>query len=137
MKILVDSIYCPPELTGISKYSSEIVEWLAANNHSVQVITNAPFYPEWKIANPYSGSRYSIERGEGVSIFRCPVYVPKRLTALSRVLHFLSFSLSSLPIFLKMLFWRPDLVINPVPTLLVSPCCEIVWCKEYFAYPRF
>jgi len=126
MKILVVGIYYPPELTGIAKYSGEMVQWLALKGHSVQVITTPPFYPEWKIAKPYRAGRYSLERDGGVTVYRCPVYVPKKLTALSRIIHFLSFSLSSLPIFLKVLFWRPDIVVNPVPPLLVSPWCGLV-----------
>mgnify|MGYP000361579487 CR=1 FL=1 len=39
MKILVYGINYSPELTGIGKYTGEMVEWLAAQGHEVRVIT--------------------------------------------------------------------------------------------------
>ncbi len=52
MKILVYGINYSPELTGIGKYTGEMVEWLARNGHEVRVITAPPYYPEWKVAVP-------------------------------------------------------------------------------------
>ena len=45
MKILVYGINYSPELTGIGKYTGEMVEWLAAQGHEVRVITAPPYYP--------------------------------------------------------------------------------------------
>lgn len=45
MKILVYGINYSPELTGIGKYTGEMVEWLAAQGHEVRVIL-APAVPE-------------------------------------------------------------------------------------------
>lgn len=36
MKILVYGINYSPELTGIGKYTGEMVEWLAAQGHEVR-----------------------------------------------------------------------------------------------------
>ena len=46
MKILVYGINYSPELTGIGKYTGEMVEWLAAQGHEVRVINAPPYYPQ-------------------------------------------------------------------------------------------
>ncbi|MBA1712567.1 colanic acid biosynthesis glycosyltransferase WcaI, partial [Escherichia coli] len=54
MKILVYGINYSPELTGIGKYTGEMVEWLAAQGHEVRVITAPPYYPQWQVGENYS-----------------------------------------------------------------------------------
>lgn len=63
MKILVYGINYSPELTGIGKYTGEMVEWLAAQGHEVRVITAPPYYPQWQVGENYSAWRYKRERG--------------------------------------------------------------------------
>jgi colanic acid biosynthesis glycosyl transferase WcaI len=58
---------------------------------------------------------------DGVRIVRCPIFVPKRPTTVSRILHFLSFAASSLPALLARVLWRPDVIICVTPTLLSAP----------------
>ena len=55
MKILVYGINYSPELTGIGKYTGEMVEWMAEQGHDVRVITAPPYYPEWQVGARYSG----------------------------------------------------------------------------------
>ncbi|GHL49096.1 hypothetical protein ECZU29_39460 [Escherichia coli] len=61
MKILVYGINYSPELTGIGKYTGEMVEWLAAQGHEVRVITAPPYYPQWQVGENYSAWRYNEE----------------------------------------------------------------------------
>ena len=63
MKILVYGINYSPELTGIGKYTGEMVEWLAAQGHEVRVITAPPYYPQWQVGENYSAWRYKREEG--------------------------------------------------------------------------
>lgn len=120
MKILLYGINYRPELTGIGKYSGEMAEWLADRGHEVRVITAPPYYPDWKIGQGYYGWRYDTRTENGVRVTRCPLYVPARPTALKRLLHLASFSLSSLFPVLRQWFWKPDLVVQVVPTLFCS-----------------
>ena len=69
MKILVYGINYSPELTGIGKYTGEMVEWMARQGHDVRVITAPPYYPQWKV-----GERYSAWRAIHSTI--SPVYLP-------------------------------------------------------------
>lgn len=62
MKILVYGINYSPELTGIGKYTGEMVEWMASQGHDVRVITAPPYYPEWKVGERYSSWRYRAKR---------------------------------------------------------------------------
>lgn len=121
MKILLYGINYSPELTGIGKYSGEMARWLAADGHEVRVITAPPYYPEWRVHAGYSFWRYRCEQDGGVSVLRCPLYVPARPSALTRLLHLISFSLSSLLPVLMHLLWRPQLVVLVVPTLFCAP----------------
>lgn len=63
MKILVYGINYSPELTGIGKYTGEMVEWLAAQGHEVRVITAPPYYPQWQVGENYSARAVQTGRG--------------------------------------------------------------------------
>lgn len=126
MKILIVGLNYAPEMTGIGKYTGEMAERLAGQGHSVRVITAPPYYPQWKIQSPYSRCRYKIEVLNGVRVYRCPIYVPSNITTVKRLVHLLSFALSTFPVLLGQLFWRPNIIVNPVPSLFSSPMCALV-----------
>lgn len=126
MKILITGINFTPELTGIGKYTGEMAEWLAAKNHDVRVITAPPYYPEWRVLSSHSAWKYSCETEGNLTVFRCPLWVPKKPTGLKRLLHLFSFALSSAPVMMSQIFWRPDIVIVIEPPLLCSPIAWLV-----------
>lgn len=125
MRILIHGINFSPELTGIGKYTGEMVDWLVRHGYDVRVVTAPPYYPEWKIGSGYSGRRYRRERvrvGEGtVSIWRCPLWVPRKPSGAKRLLHLGSFAISSAPVMLAQATWRPHLVVAVAPTLFSAP----------------
>ena len=118
MKILLYGINYSPELTGIGKYSGEQARWLAGQGHEVRVVTAPPYYPQWQVGAGYSSWRYRTEQDDGVTVIRCPLYVPRQPGMLTRLLHLVSFSASSCLAVLGQLRWKPDLVILVVPTPL-------------------
>ncbi|HFP9333022.1 TPA: glycosyltransferase WbuB [Raoultella planticola] len=120
MKLLVYGINYRPELTGIGKYSGEMVKWFASNDLDVRVITAPPYYPAWKVANNYSGLKYTKEKYSEI-VYRCPLYVPKKPSTIKRLLHLSSFALSSLFPLLIQARWKPDYIICVVPTLFCVP----------------
>lgn len=121
MRILIYGINFSPELTGIGKYTGEIARYLAANGHSVRVVTAPPYYPHWQLQEGYSSWRFAREHSRGLDVLRCPLYVPNRPTPLRRILHLTSFALSSsLPVLAQAL-WRPDVVLCIAPTILCAP----------------
>lgn len=126
MKILVYGINYAPELTGIGKYSAEMAETLVGKGHEVRVVCAPPYYPEWRIANGYSGRRYVTETRHGVELRRAPLWVPTQPKGIKRILHLASFALSSLPVMLHQMSWRPDAVICIAPSLMNAPAGWLV-----------
>lgn len=125
MKILFCGINYAPELTGIGKYSGEMAPWLARKaGHEVKFVTAPPYYPEWRIGDGYSSCLYKREYLQGVDVIRCPLYVPDEITTLKRLLHLVTFALSSFLALLSQLLWRPDVVVVVVPTFF---CAPFVW----------
>jgi len=126
VKILVCGINYYPELTGIGKYSGEMAAWLAGKGHDVRVVTAPPYYPQWKVQAGYSTFFYKQERINGVRIWRCPIYIPGQLSGLKRIIHLLSFAISSMPVMFRQGLWRPDVIISIEPPLFCAPVSWLV-----------
>lgn len=103
-----------PEDTAIGLYSTQMMEFLAAQGHEVSVITGFPYYPRWEIHEKYrSKKRWFKETHNGVRIFRYKQYVPKQPTFLKRVWHLMSFALGNF--FNLFRLGKQDLVIAIIP----------------------
>lgn len=120
MKILVYGINYYPELTGIGKYTGEMVNWFIDKEIDVRVITAPPYYPDWKVGDKYRSWCYKKEYRREV-IYRCPLYVPQKLSTLKRLIHLCSFSISSMMPLLAQSKWKPDYIICVAPTLFCVP----------------
>jgi colanic acid biosynthesis glycosyl transferase WcaI len=122
-RLLVVALNYAPDLTGIGKYVSEMTEWLASRKQvAVRVVTAPPYYPAWAVRPGYSAHSYHKERIGGVEVYRCPLWVPRQPRGLTRLLHLLSFALSSLPLLLwQAMSWRPHVVFVVEPPLGVAP----------------
>lgn len=120
MKILVYGINFSPELTGIGKYTGEMVEWMVAQGHEVRVITAPPYYPEWAVHDGYSNHKFHITNGNA-KIIRCPLYVPRNLSTTKRLIHLASFAISSFIPLMGQIRWKPDYILSIAPTLLCVP----------------
>ena len=121
MRILLVGINFYPELTGIGKYSGEFAAYLADQGHEVRVVTAPPYYPWWRVQAPYRWWRYVRERWKAIDIWRVPVWVPRRVSGLKRLVHLASFSFFSVPVVLSQVFWRPDVVLVIAPALSAAP----------------
>jgi len=122
LRALLYSMNYAPELTGIGKYTGEMAEWLAARGFDVTVVTTPPYYPAWRVSAPYSARRYRRETLRGVKVIRCPLWVPRRVTGLKRILHLASFAVTSLPVILwSALRFRPSLIFVVEPPLFAAP----------------
>lgn len=136
MRIVIYGINFSPEAVGVGKYSGELASWLAARGHEIRVITAPPFNPQWHVWSGYSSWKYHREyvTVEGVThgssgpstsepaieVFRCPTWVPRDPRGSKRLLHLLSFALSSCVPAIRQLAWRPDIVLLVEPTLLCA-----------------
>jgi colanic acid biosynthesis glycosyl transferase WcaI len=126
MRITVWGINYAPEVTGIGPFNAALCDFLAAKGHEVTMVTSFPYYPEWRKREADLGEIYRTERGECLTICRCWHYVPKRITALRRMVHEASFVATSL---LKILsLRRPDVMVVVSPPLLLGVAA---WCAGF------
>lgn len=121
MKILIYSANFAPEPTGIGKYSGEMAEWLAAQGHDVRVVAAPPYYPAWKLGAGYAWPPYRQEKWGHARVWRTPLWVPSEPGGLTRVLHLLTFAMSSAPVMLRQVFWRPHVVLTVAPAFVCAP----------------
>jgi colanic acid biosynthesis glycosyl transferase WcaI len=91
-----------PELTGIGKYSGEMMTWLAKQGYTCTALVAYPYYPYWCVQEPYHSKRflYSTETqifdsGGSLILHRCPMYVPTKPSGLKRMLLDGSFSVTA------------------------------------------
>ncbi len=105
-KILILGINYAPELTGIGRYTGEMGEWLSSNGYQCTVVTSFPYYPNWKVQEPYSGNFYKKEvlNDGSLVLYRCPLYVPKEPGGLKRIIHEATFFMSSFFVVFYLLF---------------------------------
>lgn len=121
MKILIHGLNFSPEIVGIGKYTGELAEALVKHGHQVVVVTTPPYYPQWKIEKEYSNHGWQIENNPNLKIIRCPIYVPKKVTGLGRILLLLSFALTSSLALLRESRAKYDLIFAIEPTLFSAP----------------
>ena len=121
MKILLYSANFAPEPIGIGKYSGEMAAWLATQGHQVRVVAAPPYYPAWQLGAGYAWPPYRREQWQGVDVWRAPLWVPRNPGGMLRVVHLLTFALSSLPVMLIQVFWRPNVVMTVAPAFVCAP----------------
>lgn len=95
MKILIYSQYYPPESVGAALWVNEIVEDLTAWGHKVKVLTAFPNYPVGEVFEDYQGKVFQHRVEDGVEVFRSWIYRSPSRKFGSRVLSFISFTISS------------------------------------------
>ncbi|MFM5948041.1 MAG: WcaI family glycosyltransferase [Novosphingobium sp.] len=120
--VLVVGLNYAPEPVGIGPYTAGLAEALTARGARVQVIAGKPYYPQWRTMPGYAGGSWISGSENGVTITRCPLYVPAAPSGLKRIVHLASFALSALFPALRAALRRkgerPDLVIVVAPALL-------------------
>lgn len=121
MRILIYSANFAPEPTGIGKYSGEMAWWLAEHGYEVRVVAAPPYYPAWQVDKKYRWPLYRREQWRGVDVWRTPLWVPRTPNGLTRILHLLSFAITSFPVMLWQIAWRPDVVLTVAPAFMCAP----------------
>lgn len=96
MKLFVIGMNYAPEQTGIAPFTTELCEHLARHGHTVTVATTFPHYPEWKTDARYATKYAHTETRNGVTLKRKLVFLPKRASALQRILYDTSLGLGAM-----------------------------------------
>ncbi len=123
MRILIYGINYAPEPTATGKYTTEMAVWLAARGHTIDAIVGMPYYPQWEIYEEYQNRRSFIEKIDGVTVFRTPLYVPgaDNVSARTRIRQESSFSINALRWWWGITFSkRYDVVIGVCPPLQIG-----------------
>ena len=125
MRLTIIGINYAPEEIGIARYTTDMAVWLAARGHGVEAIAGKPYYPQWSVYPAWRGGGWRRGTEQGVTVTRCPHYVPARPGGLKRVIHLASFGLSALLPVLRLRRrpreQRPQVVLCVVPALLSVP----------------
>lgn len=142
-KILLISYNFKPEPTGIGKYNGEMIEWLAKKGYECSVITTYPYYPFWKVQQPYYKNRFGFKTetmqtsDSAITVYRCPQYVPSAPSGIKRILQEISFFFSASVKLISLLSGKKfDLVITVAPSFLIGllgVVCKRAW-KCQFLY---
>jgi colanic acid biosynthesis glycosyl transferase WcaI len=105
-RVLLVGINFSPELTGIGKYSGEMIDWLSDNGYDCTAVSSFPYYPNWEIQKPYKARFYKKEvlKDGRLELYRCPLYVPAKPTGFKRILHDASFFCSAFFVVFFLLF---------------------------------
>jgi colanic acid biosynthesis glycosyl transferase WcaI len=118
MRVIVWGINYAPEFTGIAPHSVALCEFLHAQGHDVEMLTSFPYYPTWQKRPEDRGRLYRTDLANGVRVHRCWHFVPRRVSALKRIIHEGSFVFTSA---LRALFLaRPDVYVVVSPPLLLG-----------------
>lgn len=116
-RILIYGINFSPEPVGIGKYTGELARWLSEHNFEVRVVTAPSYFPEWRA----SRNHYRCEREHGMAVIRCPLWVPRKPSGLTRLIHLASFAVSSMPVVLWQVRWQPDVIFTVAPAFFCAP----------------
>ncbi len=118
--ILIVGINFFPEPTGIGKYTAEMAFHLGQKNYEVKVVTGFPYYPTWKVFPGYKNLFFSTENINGVSVTRCPLYVPGSLSGLKRMMQDFSFFSTSLLYVVTLMLRRKryNIIFVPSPSFM-------------------
>lgn len=118
MRVIVWGINYAPEPTGIAPYNTDLCEFLAERGHAVEMVSSFRYYPQWERLPGDGNTLYRTDRIGRVDVHRCWCYLAKQPRAYKRILHELSFCLTS---FIRVLcLKRPDLVIVISPPLALG-----------------
>ena len=125
-RILIVGLNYAPEPIGIGPYTTGLAEHLAARGWRVAVVAGKPYYPQWRSYPGFGGFGYGRASENGVTVTRCPHYVPAHPGGARRIVHHLSFALSALPVVLAhAVRRRPDIVLCITPSLVSAPIARL------------
>lgn len=122
LKVLILGLNYSPEMVGIAVYTSGLAEHLVARGHTVSVVSGKPYYPNWTLPDEFRGGWKRRSTENGVDLTRVAHYVPANPTGVRRIIHHVSFAMSSLPVTLwRALRMKPDVVFTVAPSLIAAP----------------
>src|SRR5690242_2059984 len=126
MNIAILGLNYDPEPVGVGPYTAVMARTLAANGNTVFVVCAQPYYPQWRPHRGYRPATYRLTHESGVSVLRCPIYIPRDPTGTRRLLHYSSFlAAAAVPLLGYSLVTRPHVIIAIAPSIAAAPLASI------------
>jgi len=121
MKILYISQYFHPEVGATTNRTAAIIKEMHHRGHEVCVLSEMPNHPHGIIFPAYKGKFIVKEHFSGIPVYHLPVFASPKKSFISRILMYLSFSISAL---LYILIRRPkyDILYVTSPPLFSAFC---------------
>ena len=117
--ITVWGINYAPESIGIAPFNRGLCRYFLLRGYTVRMVSTFAYYPSWRKSPSDRHRLFRTDHVDGVPVDRCWHYVPERVTTLRRVVHELSFGVTSL---LRILSRpRSDIYVVVGPPLLLGP----------------
>ncbi|TGD82234.1 glycosyltransferase family 4 protein [Hymenobacter wooponensis] len=101
MKILVSSMTFAPDHSGISLYATDFATYAAEQGHEVTAVTAFSWYPKWVKRPEDEGKLFRTDVYKNIKVLRGYLYVPKKVTTISRMVQEVSFILFAFVNFLR------------------------------------
>ena len=128
LRILILGINYWPERTSVSPFTTGLSEHLAAQGHTVRVITAFPYYPEWRTWDSYRGKITQKEIIKGVEVRRVMHFVPWKPSSLvQRLVHDFSFAVAALIAGIGARKWDVIYCSSPPPAVALAAYLLSIW----------
>lgn len=128
--VLIVGLNYAPEAVGIGPFTRGMAEGLVQRGFAVDVVAGQPYYPQWRSVPGFASWQRTSENG--VTVVRCPHYIPRVPSGPKRILHLASFAVAAVgPALRRALGPRcPRVVICVAPALLSVP---VAWLAAKLA----
>ncbi|MFC5412533.1 glycosyltransferase family 4 protein [Larkinella bovis] len=91
MKVLVSSMTFAPDHSGISLYATDFATYASEQGHDVTVVTGFSWYPTWTKRPEDKRKLFRTDFYKGIKVLRGYLYVPEKVTSITRILQEISF----------------------------------------------
>ena len=75
---------------------NDVVKFLLSKNHTVDVLTAEPNYPDGKLFNKYKENKKNFINYHGASVFRVPIYLRRNSSPFNLFVNYLTYAISSI-----------------------------------------
>jgi colanic acid biosynthesis glycosyl transferase WcaI len=80
-----------PDHSGIALYATDFAVYAAEQGHEVTMVTGFSWYPKWQKRPEDRGKLFRTDFYKGIKVLRGYLYVPKKVTTLTRMVQEVSF----------------------------------------------
>lgn len=101
MRLLVSSMTFAPDHSGIALYATDFAVYAAEQGHDVTMVTSFSWYPKWQKRPEDRRKLFRTDFYKGIKVLRGYLYVPKKVTTLTRMVQEITFLLFAFFNFLR------------------------------------